>query len=141
MTIKRSISIINRQYKSGCSAGGSAPDWGSGGRKFKSCHSDQNKGSSRFNELPLFLLNSIFARALRFDDFLKILLITLKVLATANFQWFFFVLFIALNKLVLIFQQHQNCKRSLCFQLFHIAEVIFDNFSALAEKNCLYARQ
>lgn len=30
----------------GCSAGGSAPDWGSGGRKFKSCHSDQ-KGKIR----------------------------------------------------------------------------------------------
>ena len=29
--------------QSGCSAGGSAPDWGSGGRKFKSCHSDHNK--------------------------------------------------------------------------------------------------
>ena len=28
---------------SGCSAGGSAPDWGSGGRKFKSCHSDHKE--------------------------------------------------------------------------------------------------
>ena len=30
-------------YISGCSAAGSALDWGSRGRKFKSCHSDQKK--------------------------------------------------------------------------------------------------
>ena len=41
-------------YISGCSAAGSALDWGSRGRKFKSCHSDQSE-----KELPrgvLFLL-------------------------------------------------------------------------------------
>ena len=30
-------------FVSGCSAVGSAPLWGSGGRKFKSCHSDQTR--------------------------------------------------------------------------------------------------
>ena len=32
-------------YISGCSAAGSALDWGSRGRKFKSCHSDQKKST------------------------------------------------------------------------------------------------
>ena len=39
----------------GCSAGGSAPDWGSGGRKFKSCHSDQKKS---FAIARLFFIQS-----------------------------------------------------------------------------------
>ena len=37
---------VRRYYadKSGCGAAGSALDWGSRGRKFKSCHSDHQKG-------------------------------------------------------------------------------------------------
>ena len=33
--------LLPAPYKTGCGAVGSALDWGSRGRKFKSCHSDQ----------------------------------------------------------------------------------------------------
>ena len=39
-TLKFTYVIINLEL-SGCSADGSVPAWGAGGRKFKSCHSDQ----------------------------------------------------------------------------------------------------
>ena len=58
--------ILKYYLKTGCSAGGSALDWGSRGRRFKSCHSDhveakessastffmQKKSSARFLASP-----------------------------------------------------------------------------------------
>ena len=49
------VIIIGRDKKaqrSGCGAAGSALPWGGRGRKFKSCHSDQNR---RFNRTSDFL--------------------------------------------------------------------------------------
>ena len=45
-----------KALSTGCSAGGSAPDWGSGGRKFKSCHSDQEKQDTDW--YPAFFMQS-----------------------------------------------------------------------------------
>ena len=42
--VPRTIKLHN-QLVSGCGAVGSALPWGGRGRKFKSCHSDQNEGS------------------------------------------------------------------------------------------------
>ncbi len=52
LTFPSGFGILFRQglidhCKSGCSAAGSVLDWGSRGRRFKSCHSDQIKPSFR----------------------------------------------------------------------------------------------
>ena len=40
--------------QSGCGAAGSALPWGGRGRKFKSCHSDQNRRFNRTSDFSLF---------------------------------------------------------------------------------------
>ena len=50
LTILSASGILFWQGKSGCSAVGSVLDWGSRGRRFKSCHSDQLKPFFRWKE-------------------------------------------------------------------------------------------
>ena len=45
LTFEKRCAIMYRSQRSGCGAAGSALPWGGRGRKFKSCHSDQNEGS------------------------------------------------------------------------------------------------
>ena len=52
LTLSKRCAIIYKSQRSGCGAAGSALPWGGRGRKFKSCHSDQNR---RFNRTSDFL--------------------------------------------------------------------------------------
>ncbi len=63
------LSVVHLKYLviPGCSAGGSALDWGSRGRRFKSCHSDQNRLKSRFQAGFLMSFTEIGA-SLIFDE-------------------------------------------------------------------------
>ena len=51
--------LIDRR-KSGCSAAGSVLDWGSRGRRFKSCHSDHAKPFFRWKERLFCNLFDVF---------------------------------------------------------------------------------
>ena len=44
LDFRRRLCYTNQVLKSGCGAVGSALPWGGRGRKFKSCHSDHNRG-------------------------------------------------------------------------------------------------
>lgn len=46
---------------SGCGAVGSALDWGSRGRKFKSCHSDHNEETKKMSSAKSPIISGFFA--------------------------------------------------------------------------------
>lgn len=65
LTFPSGFGILFRQglidrCKSGCSAAGSVLDWGSRGRRFKSCHSDQIKPFFRWKERLFCNLFDVF---------------------------------------------------------------------------------
>ena len=60
LTILSASGILFRQGKSGCSAVGSVLDWGSRGRRFKSCHSDHAKPFFRWKERLFCNLFGVF---------------------------------------------------------------------------------
>ena len=54
LTFKNICDIIYESQRSGCGAAGSALPWGGRGRKFKSCHSDQNRAVSKLLDFLYF---------------------------------------------------------------------------------------
>ena len=58
MCYNTKVGSSSAKQKSGCGAAGSALPWGGRGRKFKSCHSDQNRAF--FGMLDFFLFYAGF---------------------------------------------------------------------------------